>query len=150
MRAAKVGEIFDGLDELDYAFALNGDGADDWRPPAILSAWPIRPLRHLKQRDQLPFGPLDAFAVGLVDDEDVADLHNARLDRLNVIAHSRYEHDDRNVGGLHDVHFVLSDADGFDQRPIVSGGFQNRNGVNCRARQPTQIAPRRHRANEDA
>src|SRR5262245_17930181 len=123
MLAAEVGEIFNGLCKLGYAFVLDGDGADYRGPPAVLSVWPDRPFRHFKKSDQLPFGTLDAFSIGLVDDEDVADFHDARFDRLNVIAHSGHKYDDRNVRGLNDVHLVLSDADCFDQRPIVSGGI---------------------------
>src|SRR5262249_50817768 len=89
--AAPGREIFDGLHEFGYAFVLRSDGADDRRLPTVLLT---RSFRHFKKRDQLSFGSLDALAVGFVDDKDVADLHDACFDRLNVIAHSRHEPDD--------------------------------------------------------
>ncbi len=46
-------------------------------------------LSHLQHVLQNPPGVLRTGAVGLVDDQDVSDLQNPRLDRLDVIAQAR-------------------------------------------------------------
>ena len=91
-----------------------------------------------------------AFAIGLVDDEDVGDLHDAGLERLHVVAGARHQRDDRDVGGADDVDFVLADADGLDDDDVLAGGVEDERRVAGRARQAAQVAARRHAADEHA
>ena len=55
-----------------------------------------------------------ALAVGLVDDEHVADLEDARLGRLDTVAHPGREQDDGRVGEARDLDLGLADADRLD------------------------------------
>ena len=91
-----------------------------------------------------------ALAVGLVDDEDVGDLHDAGLDRLHVVAGAGHEHDDRDVRRADDVHFVLADADGLDDDDVLARGVEDQRRVARRARQAAEMAARRHAADEHA
>ena len=62
-----------------------GDGLDDRRPPQSR-------LGAVAEGDHVPqvaHGRVGAVAVGLVDDEDVADLEDAGLGRLDAVAHAR-------------------------------------------------------------
>src|SRR5205814_1472587 len=51
----------------------------------------IRPMSEAEQRFQLLLCSQNAFTIGLVDNENVADLHYSRLDGLDVITHTRYK-----------------------------------------------------------
>ena len=95
-------------------------------------------------------GPVGALAVGLVDDEDVGDLHDAGLERLHFVARAGNERDDRHVGGADDVDLVLADADGLDDDDVLAGGVEHERDFAGRAREPAQMAARRHAADEHA
>src|SRR5262249_3558761 len=101
MVAQKHPVAFDRFGKLEDAFVLYSDGADDWGLPSIT------PFRHFQERDQFTFSAVSAFAIGLVDGEDIPDLHNPGFYRLNIIPHPWNQYDDGNVGGLDDVHFIL-------------------------------------------
>src|SRR6185503_9957661 len=66
------------------------------------------------------------------------------------VTRTRYERDDRHVGGPDDVDFVLADADGLDDDDVEPGGVENDRRLGRRSRQPTEMAARCHTANEDA
>src|SRR5205807_7719101 len=52
-------------------------------------------------------GAVRAGAIRFVDHKDVADLHDAGLDGLDVVAHSGDEDDDVRLHGADDVDFIL-------------------------------------------
>ena len=88
-----------------------------------------------------------AFAVALVDHEDVGDLHDAGLDGLHIVAHAGDENHNGDVGEAHDVDFILTDADGLDQDDVAAGGVEHGGDVGGGARQAAQRSARRHAAN---
>ena len=61
--------------------------------------------------------------VGLVDDDQVGQLHHAFFDRLQVVAGVGQLHQDEHVGHARYGGFALTDADGFDNDDVVAGGF---------------------------
>jgi len=70
-----------------------------------------------------------SLPVRLVDHEDVGDLHNARLDGLDLVAHPRnQDHDDR-MGMVDDVHFLLTGPDGFHDNYILAHDIQDMDGI---------------------
>ena len=82
-----------------------------------------------------------AGQLGLVDDEEVADLHRAGLHRLDLVAHRRRRHVDDGVGDRGDVHLVLAGADGLDQDSIEAcgvddGGRRRVHDPRCRSYDP--------------
>ena len=94
--------------------------------------------------------PVGALAVGLVDDEDVGDLHQARLDRLDVVPHAGRQHHDATLGEAEDLDLVLADADRLDEDLVEAGGVEDVHGVGRRAGQAAEVSPGGHRADEDA
>ena len=94
--------------------------------------------------------PVGARPIGLVDDEDVGDLHHARLQRLDRIARLRDEHDQRRVGGARDVELALPDADGLDEDAVEAERVEHVAHLARRRGEPAERAARRHRADEHA
>ena len=47
------------------------------------------PRAQIEHVHEVALGAIGALAIGLVDDEHVGDLEQARLDRLDVIAEAR-------------------------------------------------------------
>ena len=96
----------DGVDELGHARAGWGDGLQHRRPP-----------RRVPERLQRQVGfhraheAVGTLAIRFVDHENIRNLHDARFQRLNLIACAGHERHDRNVGGPDDVHLILPDAD---------------------------------------
>ena len=101
-------------------FAGRRLGLHDRRPP--LAGRERLQRQHRLDRRHRPIG---ALAIGLVDDEDVGDLHDAGLERLHLVAGARHERDDRHVGGADDVDLVLADADGLDEDDVLAGGVED-------------------------
>ena len=121
------------------------DGLQHRRPPLAAR---IRVQRQIGVDRR--YKPIGAFAVGLVHDEDVGNLHDAGLERLHFVAGAWHERHDRDVGRADDVHFVLADADRLDDDDVLAGGVEHERGVAGRARQAAQVSARRHAADEHA
>ena len=103
-----------------------------------------------QHRPQLGRRPLCARLVALVDDDQVGDLEQAGLDRLDLVAHlGRLEHD-RRVGSGRDLDLALAGPDRLDQDQVETGGVQHRRGRRGRRGQPSGVAARCHRADEHA
>ena len=90
-----------------------------------------------------------AVAVGLVDDEDVGDLEDAGLGRLDPVAHARGEEDEGGVGGVRHLDLGLPDPHGLDEHDVAAGRVEHPQGLRRRPRQPAEVPPRGHRADED-
>ncbi len=95
-------------------------------------------------------GPIGALAVGLVDHEDVGDLHDPGLQRLHIVSGAGYHDDDRDVGGADDLDLVLPDADGLDEHDVEAGRIEHERHVVSRPRQAAEMPARGHAADEDA
>ena len=97
--------------------------------------------------------PLDRSAplmVHFIDDENVGDLHDPGFDGLHIVAHSRDENHDSDIGQANDIDFVLADADSFDQDEVAAGGIEHRGDVGGGPGQSAQRAARGHAANVNA
>ena len=114
------------------------DGLGARRPPSCAEVFTIGG-RHagsageVEHHRQLRHRAVGALALGLVDDEDVGDLEDPGLDRLDVVAEARHEHDGRRVRGAHDVDLVLADADRLDEDHVEARGVEHVDGVARRA-----------------
>ena len=124
------------------AVVTDGDGPDD------LLALHLVPQRE--HRFELRLKTVGAGVVGLVDHENVRDLQDAGLDRLDIVAHPRDENDKNGIGRANDINLVLTHTDRLDDDDVVTGGIEQIDGVGGRARQTTKGAARRHRADEDS
>ena len=94
--------------------------------------------------------PIGAFAIRLVDHEDVGDFHDPGLERLHVVAGARHQSHDRDVGGADNVDLVLADADGLDNHDVLAAGVEHERGLARRPRQAAEVSARRHAADEHA
>ena len=91
-----------------------------------------------------------AVVVGLVHHENVGDLQDPGLGRLNAVAHPGRQHDQHGVGQPHHRDLVLADADGFDQHIVKSDGGEQVRGGRGRRGQSAELPPTGHRADVDA
>jgi hypothetical protein len=130
-------------DGLRDSGARGGRGLDDRRAPGLVR-------RQVEHHRELGDRPVRSIPLRLVDDEDVGDLQDPRLDRLDVVALPRHEHDRDRVRGAHHVDLVLPDAHGLDEHDLVSRRVEHVDGVGRRARQAAQGAAGRHGPDEDA
>ena len=94
-------------------------GGHHRRPPA-------RRRGEVEHALEVAAGVVGARAVGLVDDEDVGDLEQARLVGLHGVAPARVHDHDGGVGGAGHLHLDLAHADGLDQHPRPAGGVEAR------------------------
>ncbi len=92
--------------------------------------------------------PVSAVAIAFVDHENIGDLHDPRLERLHIVARAWHQDDNGNVGGAHDVDFVLADTHGFDDHQALAGSIEDQRRVAGRARKAAHVAARRHAADE--
>ena len=106
--------LLDLLDELVDALAARGLGLDDRDAPAALR-------RERQHAADLADHRVGQRVVGLVDDDDVRDLHDARLERLDAVAGARDEDEDDRVGVVDDVDLRLADADGLEEDVVLAG-----------------------------
>ena len=58
---------------------------------------------------------LDSGTIALIDNEDIADLHDAGFESLDVVTHARHENHDRHVSEFHNIDFILPDSHGFNE-----------------------------------
>ena len=109
----------------------------------------LRVLVQAEQHAQLGGGLVGAGAVGLVDDEDIGDLQDARLDRLDVVAHAGHRHDDHRLRRAHDLDLGLPRADRLDDDDVEASGVERAHGVAGGGGQPAEAATAGHAADED-
>ena len=88
--------------------------------------------------------------VGLVDHEDVGDLEQAGLRGLHFVAPTGVHDDDRGVGLARDLDLDLADADRLDDHPGLADRVEHTHRLRGRDREPAEVTPRRHRADEHA
>ena len=77
-----------------------------WIPGSLYAALPLLYLL------------LGAFAVALVDDEDVGDLEQPRFHRLDIVAETRCIDDDPHIRDFSDVDLALANAHRLDEDEI--------------------------------
>ena len=114
-------------------------------PPALVGA-AVAQRQHVAQ---VAHDRVGAVAVGLVDHEDVGDLEDAGLGRLDAVAHPGREQHERGVGQRGDLHLGLPDADRLDEHDVAAGRRQHAQRLRRRPGQPAEVAAAGHRADED-
>ena len=110
---------------------------------------PTGPLLHLHHRANLAPQLIRHRVIGLVHDENVGDLHDARFEHLNRVAAAWLERDERRLRELRDRHLALPDAYRFDQHDVEAEGVHQQHGVGRRAGEAAEMPAAGHRANED-
>src|SRR6185369_4409371 len=103
-RRKRLSHLLDCLHQFMDAFAFGSNSAEDGAIEALGVEFQFHALR--------------AGTIGLVDHEDIGDLHDSGLDRLHIVTHARDKH---HYGYLRDgsnLDFVLPDADRLDDDVI--------------------------------
>ena len=88
--------------------------------------------------------------IGLVDGEHIADLQDARLNGLNIVAHTGDQNDHGSVRRPHNVHLGLPDTDGLDKDDIFAERIHDLYRVSSLVRKPAKAAARSHTADKYA
>ena len=115
------------IPEVGHSLTGRGDGRNDRRAPSIVGK--IGQIEHLHE---IATRLLDALAVGLVDDEDVGDLHQAGLVGLHAVAPARIDDDDGRVGFPGHLDLDLTDPDRFDDDPMAADRVEQADGFGGR------------------
>ncbi len=89
-------------------------------------AWVGLRRRRDEHRAQLGGRPLRSGLVALVHDDQVRHLQQARLDRLDLVAHLGRLEDHGRVRGGGDLDFALAGADRLDEHEIEPGRIHQR------------------------
>ena len=110
------------------------------RWPPVVGAVLVEPKHCL----DLGNSAVGTLVVRLVHDEQIGDLHDARLERLHTVSGPRHRHHDRHVGGTRDLDLRLADTDRLDDDHVEPAGVQDHRRVTGGARHTAQLAPRRH------
>ncbi len=108
----------------------------------------MREVGQVEHLHQVTPGLVGTLAVGLVDDEDVGDLHQAGLVRLHAVAPPGVDDDDGGVRLAGDLDLDLADADGLDEDPTAPDRIEGSDGFGGCEREPAEVAACRHRTNE--
>jgi hypothetical protein len=105
---------------------------------------------QLQRRLHLPDGPgrCRGVEIGLVDDDQVGQLHDALLDRLQVVAGVGQLQEDEHVGHAGDRGLALADAHGLDDHGAVAGRLDDTDRLARRRRHAAERAAARARAHE--
>ena len=104
-------------------------------------------LEHLEQILHRFVGP---GPISLVDDQDVGDFDDARLDGLNVVTRSRKREEAHRVDDRRDVDLLLPHPGGFHQDHVEPDGIEHTHDPSRRPRQTTLGATVGHAADEHA
>ena len=105
---------------------------------------------HIDHQSQITHGLVATFPVGLVDQEDIADLKDAGLDRLDIISHSGNHHNDCRMGAPDNIYLILADTNGFDQDIVLAHGIQDINGASGRLGQSPEMTSCGQRPDKNA
>ena len=102
-----------GRSQLGNAGPFAGNSFHDGRAPVI------GPHCQRLHGANLTFHPLRPFAIALVNDENVSNLHNAGLDGLYIVAHAGNKHHHCDVRQPHDINLVLTETHGLNHDQIA-------------------------------
>src|SRR5579859_4941131 len=132
--------VHGGEDVLD-PFALRRDRAYDDRAPLARAA--------LAERDHaldVAVRRVGAVPVPLVDHEDVADLEDVGLHRLDRVTHARAQYHDLRIRERGHLDLGLADPDGLDEYHVAAGALQDAYRLGRGGGEAAELATRGHRA----
>jgi hypothetical protein len=135
-----------GFHQVAHAAALGGAGGDDRHLPGARAARRAAQLQHVAQVLGRDGGQRQ---VGLGHRQHVGNLQDAGLDGLHLVAQARRAGDDARVGQVHDLHFRLPGAHGFDDHAVKAGRIEQVDDAARGRRQPAHMPARGHRTDED-
>ena len=134
-----------GFQEFHRPLVGRSDGGEDGRLPL-----PLLEVPHRDHRLDLSLRLVGSVPVRLVDDEDVGDLENPRLDRLDVVPKPRNDEHEIGVRNLDDLHLVLPDADRLDEDDVLPHRVHDVHDVDGGAGKPPEVPPGGEALDENA
>jgi hypothetical protein len=129
--------------QLWYAGASDAIRRQDWNQAAI--DW-VRQVQRRTEETQRFFCP---GLIRLVDGNNIPDLEQAGLDRLNSVAKAGGLYDDYRVGKRGDIGAVLAGADSLDENQRVACRIQQVNEPGGRPSKPPLAAATGHAPDKD-
>src|ERR1700676_2372453 len=138
-----LAKFFDGGSKFLDTTIVGSNGADHRRMPAVAGH------HERKHGMELLFQSVGALAIGLIQNEDVADFHQAGFHVLDVVAKAGNEDDEDAIREAHDVDLVLADSDGFDKHLALPRRIEQKRDFSGGTREPTKESARGHGANEN-
>ena len=110
---------------------------------------PVR-LREGHDRPHLVEHRLRRRMIHLVDRDDVGDLHDPGLQRLDGVAGARHEHEQHGVRDPGHLDLALPRTHGLDEHDVLPRGVEQEHGLEGCLGEPAQVSARAHRADVDA
>src|SRR5213083_260518 len=118
-----------------YSYSLQ-----DWRSPAFLLLDTAGNVEHSLRR---------VDNIRLVYDENIADLVEAGLERLNLISELWHQDHNRRVDRRRHLDLGLASPDSLNNYHVHPGSVKNSNSIPCCSSQTPNIPPGRHAADVD-
>ena len=87
--------------------------------------------------------------VHLVDRDHVGDLHDPGLQRLHRVARAGHQDEQHGVGDPDHLDLALARSDRLQEDEVLAGRVEEQQRLERRLREPAEMAPRAHRADED-
>ncbi len=135
--------LFDLRPQLQHVLAARCVGEDDrWLPLAVAV--------ERKDRAHLVQHRLRRGVIHLVDRDHVRDLHDPGLQRLDGISRARHQHEDDRVRDPDHLDLALSCTHRLEEDEILPRRIEHEQRLQRRLRQPSKMATRTHRADEDS
>ena len=138
-------ESIDGVKQFRHPAASRRFRFHDRRTPFTGRERLQRKVR-LDRRD----GSIGAIPIRLVDDKDVGDFHDARLESLHLVARPRDERHDRHIGRPDNIDLILPDADRFNDDDVFACRIQDKGNLASGTGQPSEMPAGCHAADEYA
>src|SRR5215468_6739540 len=79
---------------------------------------------HMDQHPQLAEQAVSSITIRLINHEEVSNLHDTGLHRLDCVATFRDQDHYCSISGLDNIEFCLSYSDGLDKDQILAKGIQ--------------------------
>src|SRR5271157_1236911 len=105
-------------------------------------------ISEIKHGFDLRDEPVSILMISFIDNVDIASLHDTGFERLDLVAHAWREQQQRRVGGVINIDFILANADGFNENVIKAECVEDGDRVLRGPRDATQLPPARHAADE--
>src|SRR5215218_2771741 len=128
--------------ELVHALAPRRLGQDDRRVPIAVGVEGQDGANLVRHR-------LRGGMVAFVHGDDVGDLHDPRLERLDRVARPGHQDEEDRVRDRDDLDLALSRSHRLEEEHVLSGGVEDERGLERRLGEAAEVPARAHGADED-
>ncbi len=139
--AKRIDAAIDRLCQSRRSFSRGGDRPHNRGDPSFSMA------AQRLHGTYFPFHPIGALTIAFVHHKNIGDFKNPRLDALHIIAKSGHQHHDGDIRQPHNIHFILTHADRFNQQARFAARLHHGSNIRRRRCQSSKKSPRGHAAN---